>query len=275
MRLLKMRFHHLENNYLNIWVLFILTFTWCVSPAYAVYARVISIPEASAAVCDSQTEVPITECTALADFYQTTDGENWIDHSGWLETLTPCSWFGVMCQAGHIMAILFNQGNHLSGNLPATIGNLSYLQGLRLYDNQLNGPIPAEIGNLTELIAVDLSNNLFDGSIPDELWNLHKLQHLDLGYNRLTGELSPAVGDLTALTFLNLSENQLSGSIPPSYGNLTQIMGVFLFSNHFSGTIPPELANLSRVYEIYLFGNQLSGPIPAELGQMPALQALD
>lgn len=275
MRFSKMQFNLRGNHYFNLWMVFLLAFSWYMPPAFAVYAKDVSTPYALAGFCDTQSEIPFAECTALEDFYQATGGENWIDHSGWLETLTPCSWLGVRCQAGHVVAILFDQGNNLAGNLPASIGNLSYLQGLKLDGNQLDGPIPAEIGNLTEMVAVDLSHNLLDGAIPVEMWDLYKLQHLDLGHNGLTGELSPAIGNLTALTFLNLSENQLSGSIPPSYSNLSQIMGVFLFSNHFSGTIPPELANLTRVYEIYLYDNQLNGQIPAELGQMPALQTLD
>lgn len=272
----KKQFHGWENKYLNLGILLIFAFAWWSSPAVeVVHAQNDSTPEAPDTLCDSQTEIPVAECMALEDFYQATGGENWIDHSGWMETVTPCSWFGVLCQTGHVVGIWFDYGNNLRGYLPATIGEMKSVRYLKLQDNQLGGSIPPGIGSLPEMVAMDLSHNLLEGSIPDELWNLQNLQYLDLGHNRLSGGLSPAVGNLTGLTFLNLSENQLSGSIPSTYGNLSQISGVFLFSNHFSGNIPAELANLPFIYEIYLFDNQLSGPIPTELGRTPTLQTLD
>jgi PKD repeat protein len=270
-----MQSHRWENKYLSLWILFMFAFAWCMPAVEVVHAQNVSTPEAPAALCDSQTEIPVTECAALEDFYKATGGENWIKDSGWMETLTPCSWYGVACLNGHVSTLFFTPGNNLQGSMPASIGELSYVRVLKLNDNQLSGPIPHEIGGMVELVAVNLYNNLLDGPIPDELWNLQTLQSLNLGRNQLSGGISPAVGNLTALQELILSENQLTGSIPSSYGNLSQIMGVFLFGNHLSGTIPSELANLTNVYEIHLFNNQLSGPIPPELGQMPFLETLN
>jgi PKD repeat protein/Leucine-rich repeat (LRR) protein len=271
----KKQSRHRENKYLNLWILLIFAFTWSTQAAEVVHAQNDSTPKTPAAICDSQTEIPRAECVALEDFYQSTGGEDWLNHTGWLASQTPCSWFGVLCQAGHVVGIWFDYGNNLRGYLPASIGEMNSMRYLKLNDNQLGGSIPPGIGSLSEMVAMDLSHNLLEGLIPNELWNLQNLQYLDLGHNRLSGGLSAAVGNLTGLTFLNLSENHLSGSIPATYGNLSQITGVFLFSNHFSGTIPAELANLPFIYEIYLFDNQLSGPIPPELGETPTLQTLD
>ncbi len=39
--------------------------------------------------CAAVTEIPQSECEALVAFYISTDGDNWINHSGWLQTNTP------------------------------------------------------------------------------------------------------------------------------------------------------------------------------------------
>jgi PKD repeat protein len=124
---IKMPFHHLEYKYLNLWVVLVIGFTWCLPPANVVHAKDTSIIDAPAAVCDSQTEIPVVECAALEDFYQSTGGENWLNHTGWLASLTPCSWSGVLCQAGHVVGIWFDDGNNLQGSLPASIGEMSYI----------------------------------------------------------------------------------------------------------------------------------------------------
>jgi hypothetical protein len=57
---------------------------------------------APSAFCDSVSEIPQTECQALEALYNSSDGPNWTDNSGWLST--PCSWHGVI--------------NKLSGSIP-------------------------------------------------------------------------------------------------------------------------------------------------------------
>ena len=50
--------------------------------------------------CTDVTEIPQVECEALVALYQSTNGDNWNDNSGWLMTTTPCSWFGAGCSEG-------------------------------------------------------------------------------------------------------------------------------------------------------------------------------
>jgi hypothetical protein len=43
--------------------------------------------------CAAQADVPQPECDALAALYNATDGPNWVHHTDWLATDTPClSW---------------------------------------------------------------------------------------------------------------------------------------------------------------------------------------
>jgi len=225
--------------------------------------------------CDSVSEIPPEECESLIALYTSTDGHNWVDKTGWLETYTPCSspWYGVICSEGHVSHLnLVN--NQLSGPIPPEIGNLSGLRYLYLYGNQLSGNIPLQIGNLNNLQYFYLHSNQLDGSIPPELGNLSSLQYLSLASNQLSGSIPPKIGNLPNLNYLSISDNQLSGSIPSELGNLSNLQYLYLNNNQINGDIPPELGNLTNLISLYLYNNQLSGSIPPDLGNLSELQDL-
>jgi len=52
--------------------------------------------------------------------------------------------------------------NQLNGTIPSSIGNLSALLQLNLYDNNLYGTVPPSIGELTALQILNLSSNHLD-----------------------------------------------------------------------------------------------------------------
>ena len=53
------------------------------------------------------------ERDALVALYNSTDGANWTDNTGWLgEAGTECIWFGVTCSSGSVAQIVLN-GNSL------------------------------------------------------------------------------------------------------------------------------------------------------------------
>ena len=223
--------------------------------------------------CDDVTEIPQAECEALVALYNSTDGANWSNNSGWMETTTPCNWYGVTCSAGHVTG-LYLYNNQLSGSIPPELGNLTNLQDLWLQTNQLSGSIPPELGNLTNLRHLYLYDNQLSGNIPPELGNLTNLRCLSLWTNQLSGSIPPELGNLTNLTHLLLYDNQLSGSIPPELGNLTNLQQLSLALNQLSDSIPPELGNLTNLQELSLALNQLNGGIPTELGNLANLQSL-
>jgi len=154
------------------------------------------------------------EREALIALYNSTDGPNWFDDTGWLEAETECTWYGVTCQDSKVIRINL-YSNNLKGSIPPEIGNLASLTGLWLDSNQLSGSIPPEIGNLASLTSLWLDSNQLSGSIPPEIGNLASLTVLWLDYNQLSGSIPPEIGNLASLTGLYLDSNQLSGSIPP------------------------------------------------------------
>ena len=76
--------------------------------------------------CASVTEIPQAECEALVTLYNSTNGASWTNHTNWLTTDTPCSWYGVYCTAGYITQLSLDS-NKLTGGIPPELGALSHL----------------------------------------------------------------------------------------------------------------------------------------------------
>jgi Leucine-rich repeat (LRR) protein len=279
----------------RVFLMIVMLGSFLAIPNQAVLAKPLS---GTFTTCAAQTQIPAAECDALVALYNSTNGASWANRTGWLQTDTPCSWFGVTCGNGTNVTELYLHGNQLSGPIPTELdsltqltslglgdnqltgyiptqlGNLTQLQALHLYQNQLSGSIPTQLASLTNLTMLYLGNNQLSGSIPPELCNLINLTDLDLSGNQLSGSIPAQLGNLTQLTYLSLSWNQLTGSIPPELGNLTNLTGLSLGSNTLSGSIPPELCNLINLTDLDLSANQLSGSIPTQLGSLTNLQSL-
>lgn len=223
--------------------------------------------------CAGVTQVPLAECQALEALYISTNGAQWHDKAGWATTNTPCSWYGVTCQAGHVSGLDLSD-NNLAGSLPAELANLTQLRTLALRRNALTGAVPADLASLAQLQTLDLSENSFAGAIPIQLGNLALLQTLNLSNNQLTGGVPTQLAGLGLLQTLDLSSNQLIGSIPPALGGLANLRTLGLNNNQLSGGIPPQLASLANLRKLLLANNGLSGPIPANLSNLENLTHL-
>ena len=167
-------------------VCFLLIFVGSISPAHRQKALAKPLADQFTS-CAAQTQIPETECAALLTFFDSTNGEDWTDNTGWLQTDTPCSWHGIHCNAESHVDGLDLTSNHLTGTLTSALGNLTHLVILDLRINQISGSIPPELGNLPDLTWLTLRDNLLTGSIPPELGNLAKLDTLYLISNQLSG----------------------------------------------------------------------------------------
>ncbi|OMO93704.1 Leucine-rich repeat, typical subtype [Corchorus capsularis] len=126
----------------------------------------------------------------------------------------PCSWNMITCSTDYQVIALEAPDRGLSGTLSPYIGNLTYIQSVRLQSNNLTGNIPLSIGALSNLRTIELSNNKFSGQIPSSISHLESLQYLRLNNNSLSGEIPPSLANMTQLTNLDLSFNNLSGPLP-------------------------------------------------------------
>lgn len=200
--------------------------------------------------CALQTEIPESECDALVALYNSTYGADWGNYTDWLETNTPCSWYGVYCDAGTNVTALSLSNNYLYGAIPLQLGSLTELTELDLANNDLTGSIPAELGSLVKLTELNLYGNQLSGSIPPALGNLASLTYLNLQNNYLENSIPTQLGNLTALTYLDLQDNELTGTLPTELGNLTQLTDLWLGDTELSGDIPASFVNLTNLVNL-------------------------
>jgi len=193
----------------------------------------------------SEFAISAEERDALIALYNSTDGVNWKDNTGWLgEPGTECTWFGVTCRSSKVTQLSLWQ-NKLTGTIPIELGNLSNLDWVQLSYNSLSGIIPSALGNLTKLKSLYLNSNSLSGNVPRELGNLLKLNSLYLQTNLLTGRIPSDFGKLESLINLDLSNNSLSGTIPSEIGGLTKLNDLTLKNNTFSLPKPGSLSAFS------------------------------
>ncbi|GMI79940.1 hypothetical protein HRI_001663300 [Hibiscus trionum] len=108
---------------------------------------------------------------ALSDWKEQ-DGE--VDH---------CSWFGVECSDGKVIA-------------------------LNLKDLGLEGTLAPELGTLVHMKSIILRNNSFTGTIPEGIRELKELEVLDLGYNNFSKLLPSELGSNPSLTIKNVGQSE-------------------------------------------------------------------
>ncbi|KAI5082489.1 hypothetical protein GOP47_0002232 [Adiantum capillus-veneris] len=195
--------------------------------------------------------------------------------SGWNRSSNCCSWNGITCdETGRVVRVKLPQ-QKLKGSISASLGALSALKVLVLYENSLSGSLPTSIGNLSKLQRLCFSGNTISGSIPASFSKLSNLQLLDLSYNDLAGTLPAGIGGMTSLQRLRLYNNKIGGSIPASFGLLSNLYNADLGFNRLSGRIPSGFASgLSSLLFLYLQNNRITG-LPADMRKLTSLQWVD
>jgi len=176
----------------------------------------------------SNAQCHLADWSALKALYESTDGDNWANNTGWqIVTLDvppiDCdlnSLYGVtsdnicnlvdddVCFDTGVVVAIDLSNNNLNGSIPAEINYLQFLTELGLNENQLNGEIPTQMG--------------------DALQNLEKLE---LNQNQLTGTIPESFVNLINLNRLNLSDNNLSGCYPDRFVNLCYQLGSFALNS--------------------------------------------
>src|SRR5215203_5532472 len=135
--------------------------------------------------------VNVQDSLALVDFYDSTNGPDWTNNTGW-KNGPVSTWYGVTIADDRVTS-------------------------LELLSNQLSGFLPASFGNLTNLRRLILFNDGLS-SLPANLGNLKSLDYLNLGGNQIT-DLPASLGNLANLLELSLGGNQFS-DLPTSLSNL-------------------------------------------------------
>ena len=211
----------------------------------------------------------------LFQIFDNLNGYNWPAlYSDWNTDAPLSEWYGVeVDDAGNVIGLTLTP-NTLAGEIPEEIGDLIYLENLKIISSKnLVGDIPATIGNLRNLKSLTLSGQLT--SIPDEIWQLENLETLDL---KTIAENEPAaIGELTNLTKLTLECNYV-GPMPESFGNLRKLTSMTLGSatsgakNGFT-TLASSFGNLTELTTLTIYGGLKDG-LPESFGNLSKLSSL-
>ena len=222
--------------------------------------------------------VPISEYDALANFYNSLNGDNWLMNDNWMDTTyhSVNDWLGITVNNGHVTEIYFGpyENYNLNGSIPNSIGDLTELQSLVIVTDNVSGELPPRLFELTNLKNLYIAECNLSGTIPSEIRNLVNLERLGLGANNLSGTIPPEIGNLVNLERLILEENNLEGSIPEEIGDLIRVTGLSLQKNNLSGEIPSIIGNLTSLEFLGLSYNNLSGTIPETIGNLSNLKWL-
>ncbi|MCW9706766.1 fibronectin type III domain-containing protein, partial [Fodinibius salsisoli] len=111
---------------------------------------------------DNPTGGVASDRAALMDLYKATGGDSWRNNSGWGSGDPSDSWHGIETDAnGRVVHIdLFNNG--LSGQLPASIGDLTKVRYFNVKKNRLSGSIPSSIGDMASLQWLILQGRTYE-----------------------------------------------------------------------------------------------------------------
>ncbi|KAJ0449660.1 putative leucine-rich repeat domain superfamily [Helianthus annuus] len=167
-------------------------------------------------------------------------------------------------------AYFFSVSNSLlTGVIPETICNASYLKVLDLSNNRLNGSIPKcliELGSI-RLGVLNLGNNSLSGQIEGTYPRSCGLNTLDLHGNGIEGKIPKSLVNCKMLEVLNLRKNNINDTYPCFLGNNTNLRVLVLRSNRLHGSMhcsQNQHNNWSKLHILDIAFNKLSGVIPKE-----------
>lgn len=152
--------------------------------------------------------------------------------------------------------------NHLSGHIPESLGEFSFLQELGLSGNKLEGEIPKSLLGLCSLRELSLAANNLSGRL-DEFVPTHSLcaekslERLSLSSNQIGGFI-PDFSKFSSLQWLDLSFNQLNGSLTDTIGQLSNLELLTLQQNYLQGVVSQaHFLKLSKLRTLDLSFNAL------------------
>jgi hypothetical protein len=231
---------------------------------------VLSAPSATASSVAATPPAPKgipAERQVLVDFYASTHGKNWVKQDNWLsESVDPCQWHGVECDAAGYVAQLTLYDNDLDGPLPDSLCRLEHLHTLYFSFNRISGELPKNIGQCKSLKNLWLKANNITGKIPDGICDAGTLEYIDLHVNSLVGSIPESLGKCSALQVLRLDRNKLTGGLPKAIFLLPKLAEIYVHHNALSGPLDPDIAKVHALKYLFLGENDFTGPIPALAG---------
>jgi len=157
-------------------------------------------------------QVYIQDSLVLVNLYYASDGPNWQDQRNYLQGPVK-TWHGISLSSDSTRVVALHLGGvGVSGYIHPSIGDLSELQVFGFTGSNLSGStIPHTIGRLSKLRELWLWNNQLEGQIPDSICNMTALVRISIWQNNLSGTIHPCVALLPDLNNLTIQYNQFEG----------------------------------------------------------------
>ena len=171
-------------------------------------------------------------------------------------------------------------GNHFSGSIPSTMGNMTNLWHLNLANNAFSGKLPKSMGSIPMLRVADFSGNQLSGlqegivfkSNSLEVLNLACNEQLTMTFNSLLEAMEPIN---ESLRILNISDCNFLGKISAKLWDFQNLISVDLSRNSLFGQLPSPPDNMLFLLNLDVSANNLSGKIPQEFAKLLALEVFD
>lgn len=141
---------------------------------------------------------------ALSNFYQVTNGDQWIKNTNWNTDVNWCDWYGVICENG-IVTRLDLANNDLLGDIGDSLNSLNGLKQMYLQNNQLSGSIDQRL--FQHVLTLNLANNTYTGLLPEFSIENLTLTYVDLSDNYFYGKLNLVA---PTIQYFNLLGNDIS-----------------------------------------------------------------
>jgi Leucine-rich repeat (LRR) protein len=221
---------------------------------------------------------------------------NW--QESWQITRPLNTWTGVETDPTGQHVVTLSLSTQARGQLPKEIGDLSYLETLRLeVSPNISGVFPPQIANLKSLRSLTLSGGKFEGIIP-EFGALTAMKNLKIsgGFSGQPGAYMDAIGWLENLETLEITSGKYGDAMPGTWGNLKKLQSLTLDNANFSnidpvggmtalhtlsvsympeltGNLPESFGNLKELVTLKLYHTGISG-LPLSLGNLEKLNTL-
>ncbi|WP_187696350.1 leucine-rich repeat domain-containing protein [Xanthovirga aplysinae] len=213
--------------------------------------------------------VPKEEYRALVAVYESTNGDNWINNSSWLNGKVK-DWFGVTVdEEKQRVSEISLSGNNLKGTLPYEITNLREMQNLSLANNELSGELPSNFSWLGGLRILSLANNQLTGAVSGQFGGLWNIQRIELGDNQFTGISN--LTHLPDLKYLSVVNNHITfESLEPNmaikekggeflYHDQKEVPIIFSMNEDWSFSLSANAGGESSQYQWFRDGEPIEG----------------
>jgi hypothetical protein len=165
--------------------------------------------------------------------------------------------------------------NNITGYIPLSICNLTYLNVLDLANNNFRGQVPSCLIEDVNLHILNLRGNHFEGELTyNNISSQCYLQTIDINGNNIQGQLPRALSQCTDLEVLDVGNNKIVDVFPSWLGNLSNLRVLVLRSNQFYGTLDDPFTSekfqgyFSGIQIIDIASNNFSGNVKSQWFKM-------